>query len=53
MIICIPTPLNANREPDLSFVTSTLDSIKPYLRDGQTISLEKHDIPWNNQRCDS
>ena len=45
MIICVPTPLNANREPDLSFVTSTLDSIKPYLRDGQTISLESTTYP--------
>ena len=31
LIICVPTPLDKTREPDLSFVTATMDSIAPYL----------------------
>ncbi|MAZ79897.1 MAG: UDP-N-acetyl-D-glucosamine dehydrogenase [Gammaproteobacteria bacterium] len=45
LIICVPTPLNNNREPDLSFITATLDLIKPYLRKGQIISLESTTYP--------
>ena len=40
LIICVPTPLNKFREPDLSFVTSTLDEMQPFLREGQVVSLE-------------
>jgi len=32
LIICVPTPLKEHREPDLSFVTNTMDSLLPYLR---------------------
>lgn len=45
LIICVPTPLNAYREPDLSFVTSTMDSIAPHLRAGQLLSLESTTWP--------
>jgi len=45
LIICVPTPLNEYREPDLSFVTSTMDSIAPYLRAGQLLSLESTTWP--------
>tara|TARA_B100000780_G_C21113723_1_gene450312 strand:+ start:940 stop:2247 length:1308 start_codon:yes stop_codon:yes gene_type:complete len=45
LIICVPTPLNNNREPDLSYVVATLESVKPYLRKGQTISLESTTYP--------
>ena len=31
MIICVPTPLNKNREPDISFITETGKAIAPYL----------------------
>src|SRR5690606_33823749 len=40
LIICVPTPLNKYREPDLSFVTDTTDALVPYLRAGQAFSLE-------------
>src|SRR6202044_2474887 len=40
VIICVPTPLNEYHEPDLSYVTGTVKSIAPYLRDGQLIILE-------------
>ena len=32
LIICVPTPLNKYREPDLSFVTGTMDELVPHLR---------------------
>ncbi|WP_224826207.1 nucleotide sugar dehydrogenase [Cognatishimia sp. MH4019] len=45
LIICVPTPLDKTREPDLSFVTATMDSIAPYLRKGQLLSLESTTWP--------
>tara|TARA_B100000767_G_scaffold266786_1_gene284661 strand:- start:3821 stop:5134 length:1314 start_codon:yes stop_codon:yes gene_type:complete len=45
LIICVPTPLSSNREPDLSYITETLSSIKPHLKKGQTISLESTTYP--------
>ncbi len=45
IIICVPTPLNKYREPDLSFVTGTCDRMVPYLRSGQVVSLESTTYP--------
>ncbi|WP_246086383.1 nucleotide sugar dehydrogenase [Roseinatronobacter monicus] len=45
LIICVPTPLNRQREPDLSFVTATMDAIAPYLRKGQLVALESTTWP--------
>ncbi|RJF96338.1 nucleotide sugar dehydrogenase [Noviherbaspirillum saxi] len=45
VIICVPTPLNAYREPDLSFILSTVNSLVPHLRAGQIISLESTTYP--------
>lgn len=45
IILCVPTPLNKYREPDLSFVLDTTDSIVPYLRAGQVVSLESTTYP--------
>lgn len=45
IIICVPTPLNKFREPDLSYIHSTLSSISPYLRKGQILSLESTTYP--------
>ncbi|MDQ1813141.1 nucleotide sugar dehydrogenase [Massilia sp. CCM 9210] len=45
LIICVPTPLNAYREPDLSFVLATADALLPYLRPGQVVSLESTTYP--------
>jgi UDP-N-acetyl-D-glucosamine dehydrogenase len=49
LIICVPTPLNKYREPDLSFVLNTADSIVPYLRAGQVISLESTTYPGTTE----
>jgi len=45
LIICVPTPLNQYREPDLSFVINTTESLLPYLRPGQLVSLESTTWP--------
>lgn len=45
LILCVPTPLNKYREPDMSFVINTIDAIKPYLRAGQVVSLESTTYP--------
>ncbi|QYF93512.1 nucleotide sugar dehydrogenase [Massilia sp. PAMC28688] len=45
LIICVPTPLNAYREPDLSFVLATADALLPHMRAGQIVSLESTTYP--------
>lgn len=45
IILCVPTPLNKYREPDLSYVLNTTDRIAPYLRESQLISLESTTYP--------
>lgn len=45
LIICVPTPLNEHREPDLSFVIGTIESIVGHLRPGQLLSLESTTYP--------
>lgn len=45
LILCVPTPLNKHREPDLSFVIDTTESLTPYLRPGQLLSLESTTFP--------
>ncbi|MCP5182055.1 MAG: nucleotide sugar dehydrogenase [Pseudomonadales bacterium] len=45
LIICVPTPLNRYRDPDLSFVLNTMETLLPHLREGQLISLESTTYP--------
>ena len=45
LIICVPTPLNAYREPDLSFVLATADALLPHMHAGQVLSLESTTYP--------
>jgi len=45
IIICVPTPLSKNREPDMSFIESTSDAIAKILHPGQLISLESTTYP--------
>ncbi|MGE3643994.1 MAG: nucleotide sugar dehydrogenase [Beijerinckiaceae bacterium] len=49
VIMCVPTPLNKYREPDLSYVISTTDSVVPYLRAGQVVSLESTTYPGTTE----
>jgi UDP-N-acetyl-D-glucosamine dehydrogenase len=43
--ICVPTPLNENREPDLSYIVCTGEAIGPYLCKGQLVVLESTTYP--------
>lgn len=49
IIICVPTPLNKYREPDLSYVKETIDTIAPYLNVGQVIILESTTYPGTTE----
>jgi UDP-N-acetyl-D-glucosamine dehydrogenase len=45
VIICVPTPLNKNREPDISFILQTGRAIAPHLRPGTLVALESTTYP--------
>lgn len=45
IVICVPTPLTAHREPDLQFVQQTTETIARHLRPGQLIVLESTTYP--------
>jgi UDP-N-acetyl-D-glucosamine dehydrogenase len=45
VIICVPTPLNKNREPDISFILNTGKGIAPHLREGTLVVLESTTYP--------
>ncbi len=49
IVICVPTPLNQYREPDLSFVTNTVEQIIPQLKKGHIISLESTTYPGTTE----
>jgi UDP-N-acetyl-D-glucosamine dehydrogenase len=49
VIICVPTPLNENREPDLSYVTGTACSIAPGVHEGQLIILTSTTFPGTTE----
>lgn len=49
LILCVPTPLNKYREPDLSYVLQTMDALTPYLRPGQVVSLESTTYPGTTE----
>jgi UDP-N-acetyl-D-glucosamine dehydrogenase len=45
ILICVPTPLTAHREPDLTYVENTARAIAPHLRPGQLVVLESTTYP--------
>ena len=49
VIICVPTPLNEYHEPDLSYVTGTVESIAPFVHDGQLVVLESTTYPGTTE----
>jgi len=49
LIICVPTPLDRHRQPDLSFVIGTVESLLPHLRAGQILSLESTTYPGTTE----
>jgi UDP-N-acetyl-D-glucosamine dehydrogenase len=45
VIVCVPTPLNKNREPDISYILHTGRAIAPHLRPGTLVALESTTYP--------
>ena len=45
ILICVPTPLTENREPDMQYVVTTCETISKYLRKGQLVVLESTTYP--------
>ncbi|MHB1844538.1 MAG: nucleotide sugar dehydrogenase [Deltaproteobacteria bacterium] len=51
LVICVPTPLTAAREPDMSYITGTGESLYPHLRQGQLVVLESTTYPGTTDEC--
>jgi len=49
VIICLPTPLNQDKTPDLSYVINSVEKFKTFLRPGQIISLESTTYPGTTE----
>jgi UDP-N-acetyl-D-glucosamine dehydrogenase len=49
VLICVPTPLNEYHEPDLSYITNTVEALAPRLRVGQLIVLESTTYPGTTE----
>lgn len=49
IVICVPTPLNANRDPDISYIVSVTHEIAQRLRPGQLVTLESTTYPGTTQ----
>ena len=45
IVLCVPTPLNKNREPDVGFIETACRAIGPHLREGHLVSLESTTYP--------
>ena len=51
LIICVPTPLAENGEPNISFITDTMNSLLPHLKAGQLLSLESTTYPGTTEEA--
>src|SRR5437762_3380016 len=49
LILCVPTPLNANREPDMTYIENTARAIGPYVHSGQLVVLESSTYPGTTE----
>ena len=50
VLICVPTPLrDGTHDPDMGFVTTTVEAMAPYLRDGQLVVLESTTYPGTTE----
>ncbi|MHA2123293.1 MAG: nucleotide sugar dehydrogenase, partial [Promethearchaeota archaeon] len=49
IIICVPTPLNEHREPDMSYVEGTARTIAKFMRKGQLVTLESTTYPGTTE----
>ena len=49
ILLCVPTPLNQYREPDMSYVISTTETVAYHLREGQLVILESTTYPGTTE----
>ncbi len=49
IIICVPTPLNEHREPDMTYIENSGKKVAQYLRSGQFVSLESSTYPGTTE----
>jgi UDP-N-acetyl-D-glucosamine dehydrogenase len=49
IIICVPTPLSAHRDPDMTYVETTAQSFAPHMRAGQLVTLESTTYPMTSE----
>lgn len=49
VLICVPTPLNEDHTPDMSYVVSTMEAIAPHVRAGQIVILESTTYPGTTE----
>lgn len=45
LVICVPTPLNKHREPDMSYIVATAEKLSPYIKKEQLYTLESTTFP--------
>lgn len=49
VLMCVPTPLDEHREPDMTYVVKTVESIAPHLKKGQLVVLESTTYPGTTE----
>lgn len=49
IVICVPTPLTADHQPDISFIAAAVDGITPYLQEGCLVILESTTYPGTTE----
>ncbi len=49
ILLCVPTPLDRHREPDMSYVEQTTETVSQYLRKGQLVILESTTWPGTTE----
>jgi UDP-N-acetyl-D-glucosamine dehydrogenase len=49
LLLCVPTPLDEHREPDMSYVEGTVRTLGPHLREGQLVILESTTYPGTTE----
>lgn len=49
ILLCVPTPLDEHREPDLSFIISSVEQILPFLKKNQIVALESTTYPGTTE----
>lgn len=49
ILVCVPTPLTKHREPDISYIVKTSETIAKYLRKGQLVVLESSTFPGTTE----